>query len=498
MSGLFGEAVAVPQRGGPMVDLRVYGDEFLARYETPDGYSVTEDEGTGLFSYAVVEGGRFRSTGIPASESPPRGLPRHLQEAPDQQLARFEQRYREIRPEGGNAKNLFTYGSNNGLLPGRQLHRGEITGLTILIDFDDVQTAITAGEVASLLNDDNYTANGNACSVREYFRRMSGDVLDFTNEVHGPFKLANRKSYYEDAGKNLVGDALEAAKAGGVDFSRYASQPDNIIDSIIILYAGEKHFKGALWPSSSSIARTYDGVTTNLYLKTGLGIDATGLRIGTLVHEAGHLLCRFPDLYDYGDRDGNADPSRGLGRYCSMAGGEKLDDERTPAPFCAYLRHLAGWCSNVVDLGPGGRFEASHGEYTTVHRYGTDKASEYFLVENRCRAGLDAHLPSSGLAIYQCDTEGSNEFEDGTPYKHYQVLLLQADGRGDLQANRNGGDYGDLFRDVAGVALSNTTKPNSKTWGGRDSGLRVNDIGPAGTTTGFTVATPAEVRAESS
>lgn len=493
MSALFGEVVAVPQRGGPAIDLRVYGDEFHARYESLNGYTVVEDDITGLFSYADVRDGRFCSTGIPAAAPPPPGLLAHAHEAPERQRDVFEAKRRELRPALGQAQNFFTYGAEDGLLPGRRLHRGEVLGLTILVDFDDVQTSIASAEVASLLNDDDYATNGNACSVREYLRRMSGGALQFRNEVQGPFRLAHKKSYYE-GNRDLVSDALEAAHRGGVDFSRYASRPDKIVDSIIILYAGAKLFKGALWPASGDTAKTYDGVTTNYWLKTALGPDAAGLRIGTLVHETGHLLCRFPDLYDYGERDGNLDPSYGLGRYCAMAGGEKLDDERTPAPICAYLRHLAGWCTNVVELNEGGTFQARHGDYTTVQRYRTTKANEYFLVENRFATGLDQHLPSSGLAIYQCDTQGSNEWEDGTPAKHYQVLLLQADGKGDLQNDRNGGDAGDLFGAVAGPALTDRTTPNSKMWNGRDSGMRVSAISAPGLEITFTISPPAAAR----
>ena len=42
---------------------------------------------------------------------------------------------------------------------------------------------------------------------------------------------------------------------------------------------------------------------TDLYLLTSLGRSAGDLSIGTFCHENGHLLCRFPDMYDYGERD---------------------------------------------------------------------------------------------------------------------------------------------------------------------------------------------------
>jgi M6 family metalloprotease-like protein len=46
---------------------------------------------------------------------------------------------------------------------------------------------------------------------------------------------------------------------------------------------------------------------------TGLGRQKVDLSIGTFCHESGHLLCRFPDMYDYGQRDGDFEKSQGTG-----------------------------------------------------------------------------------------------------------------------------------------------------------------------------------------
>ena len=52
---------------------------------------------------------------------------------------------------------------------------------------------------------------------------------------------------------------------------------------------------------------------TDLYLLTSLGRTPADLTIGTFCHENGHLLCRFPDMYDYGERDGDSLKSAGIG-----------------------------------------------------------------------------------------------------------------------------------------------------------------------------------------
>jgi hypothetical protein len=140
---------------------------------------------------------------------------------------------------------------------------------------------------------------------------------------------------------------------------------------------------------------------------SGLGKTAADLAIGTMCHENGHLLCRFPDMYDYGERDGDFEKSAGIAHYCLMGAGNHLNNGRTPAPVCGYLRELAGWCTRVVELNQGGRFEAAHGDYATVMKYKTSKPNEHFIVENRAQLEHDGHLPSSGLAVYHCLCSGA-------------------------------------------------------------------------------------------
>jgi subtilisin-like proprotein convertase family protein len=204
------------------------------------------------------------------------------------------------------------------------------------------------------------------------------------------------------------------------------------------------------------------------------------LSIGTFAHETGHLLCRFPDLYDYGKEDGDFEKSAGVGVYCLMGSGNHLGQGRAPAAISGYLRDLVGWPDETVPLDPG-EHELRQGDYTRVHRFSPlGRVNEYFIVENRSRVGTDASLPSSGLAVFHCDTLGSNEWEDGTRERHYQLALLQADGHLDLENNRNTGDAGDLFVAASGAVLSHDTVPASRLWDGTGSGLVISDVGAPG------------------
>jgi subtilisin-like proprotein convertase family protein len=108
-------------------------------------------------------------------------------------------------------------------------------------------------------------------------------------------------------------------------------------------------------------------------------------------------------------------------------------------------------------------------------------------VENRSGIDLDASIPAGGLAVYHCDTLGSNEWQGGSATKHYQCGLLQADGSLDLETNRSMGDEKDLFGRMMGIALSHNTRPTSVLWDGSDSGLMISNIGEPGRVITFVI-----------
>lgn len=81
MTAIYGERLTFGQRNGPDVELVVFGDEFYARYESLEGYSVIYDDGRGLFCYAALVDGAFVSSGQPVSGPPPPGAVLHGKES---------------------------------------------------------------------------------------------------------------------------------------------------------------------------------------------------------------------------------------------------------------------------------------------------------------------------------------------------------------------------------------------------------------------------------
>jgi M6 family metalloprotease-like protein len=433
----------------------------------------------GGITYACLKDGRFASTGVSITEPPPQGLPRHLQEDPTRRHELFVKNFGNIRKVDLTAPPPFTFGPANGLLKGRKRSVGNVRGLTVIVEFSDQSTSITRAQVDDLLNKEGYSQGGHLGSVRDYYKTMSNDKLDYRNDVIGPIRLPNTRSYYSE--KLLFDDAINAAiQQEGLDLRDYATRQQGesspVVDAINFLYAGGSVYKKSLWPHNGMCVRNFNGVKTGLYMLTGLGERTSSMSIGTICHETGHLLCRFPDLYDYGTRDEDSERSGGIGTYCLMGSGNHLGSGRVPASICGYLRKLAGWVDNVVEMESGRQYDLRHGDYGTVYLHRTSTKDEYFIVENRSRHGYDKYLSSNGLSVLHCDIYGSNEWQGGTADRHYQCALLQADGKGDLEQDRNRGDANDMFKPRNGVFFSADTRPHSREWSGADSGLILRDL----------------------
>ena len=116
-----------------------------------------------------------------------------------------------------------------------------------------------------------------------------------------------------------------------------------------------------------------------------------------------------------------------------------------------------------------------------VYRLWKDGAAgqEYFLVENRQRSRYDQGLPGAGLLIWHIDDAISNNTDES----HYRVALEQADGDRDLENNANRGDDGDPWPGSGNKrAFTNTSTPNSQSYGGINTCVAVTSISDSGPT----------------
>jgi len=159
-------------------------------------------------------------------------------------------------------------------------------------------------------------------------------------------------------------------------------------------------------------------------------------------------------------------------------------DLRSSRQVGAYLRHAAGWTSNLTTLAPGQlSLQAGSNDFAIRRK----SANEYFLVENRAPAGRDAMLGGGGLAIWHVDELADNENQQGTPALHYECALVQADGLRELERGIGLGDPNDLFRGGHNAQFTPASNPNSNWWSGSPSALKITGISAAGPAMSFLV-----------
>lgn len=481
---VFGEKFKLRQPDGSLVEVRIWGDEFHQVVESLDGYTLVRDPATGVICYARVseDSRQLISTGRKIGTADPAilGLTRHQRVSPQATRAAVSAAKAAYFPESAGPVPQAP-GAGEVLPAATTL--GNVQGICLIVDFSDDPGTILSSEVDNYCNQVGYTGFGNNGSVRDYFYGVSIGRLTYTNYVPAQYyRAVHPKTYYDDKNvsygtraRELVIEALNWLDASGFDFSQYDSDHNGRVDGINCFYAGTTSAGWAegLWPHAGSITWSADGVSTSRYQITDM---RTSLRLSTFCHENGHMICGWPDLYDY-DYD-----SRGVGNFCLMCySGSSVN----PVHPCAYLKHIAGWTETTVLTGPQTNLPLTAGT-NSIYKYNHPTLStEYYLIENRQKTGRDASLPDSGLALWHIDVNGSNNNQQMTPSSHYKVTLVQADGRWDLEHNVNYGDSTDLWGAPTYVQCGPTTTPNTNWWSGAASELSIFQISAPATTMTF-------------
>lgn len=528
----FAETLSFRQPDGTGIELWGEGNEFYAVFETLDGYAVVFDPDSRAYHYARLspDGTELWSTGVWVGQGNPQalGLTKHLRISPDavrrQVARRFAEWDREMEVSvRWNALKASVRAFEGARAAGVELGPpsfqtvGLKVGLTLLVDFDDSPATIPRDDVEAYCNGDNYGAYGNNGSVKEYFYDVSNGKLVYSNVVTLYVRIPNTlhpKSYYTDTtqdcgrqGNYLIRDALNILKA----LPNYATEILPLFDALTVdgnnrvvacnvFYAGGNGgvWSKGLWPHSWSLytvgeqSLSAGGKKIYRYQITNIG---STLSLGTFCHENGHMLCGFPDIYDY-----DYDSAGGAGRFCLMNSGASGGN---PAQVCAYLKRAAGWATTtefgsnsvltaVLTAPPGTNF--NH-----FYRYAKPGVpTEYFLLENRQRTGRDAGIPASGIAVWHIDERGDKDNQSlitNTVHANYEVTLVQADNEWHFQRDLNSGDSRDLYYlgNAAPAYLNrftDATAPAAHWWDGTPSGLKLRTFSASGPTMTVSVDGP--------
>lgn len=493
-----GEQFTFTNPDGTQFEVRGSGNQFEAVFETLDGYTVVQDTDTGYYTYATLAADLtdLVPTTTRVGEADPGGLDmaRHLRaprattrsraaalhaaleeqgSRPRWQVRREQRRAQARRDAGLAAEPDVDLGP-----PEPAGTVGDYRGLCVLVQFPDVPATITQGEIENFCNQSGYTGFGNNGSVYDYFLSVSDGKLRYSNAVTTYYTAAHPRSYYTDPAipygqraQELIGEALADLTANGFDFSGLSADGAGFVYALNVFYAGDRvnNWAQGLWPHSSALATPYQATPTKKlsdYQITNVGSQLT---LRTFCHENGHMICDYPDLYDYGG-EGN-----GVGNYCLMCYGAS---DTNPCQVSAYLKDVSGWTSRLTVLGPGMTATVAAGSNDfLMHRR---DVNEYFIVENRQQSGRDSALPDAGLVIWHVDRLGSNNNEQMTPTMHYELSLEQSDDRFDLERRANPGDADDLFGAPTAERFGAATGPDSKWWDGAASGLEIVSVSAPG------------------
>ena len=532
-SAPFDRMITFTQPDGGVISVHGWGDEFHATFETVEGYTVLFDHAQQAYVYATVsaDGTLLEpSTWIVGRDDPQlQGLRKHLRGDPktikEAALKRFRKwdtvtrnsaRWREQKRAANlrlSAATSTTASAPIALSPPAFTATGTKVGLCLLIDFDDDTNTIPHAEIINFCNGDNYTGYGNNGSVKKYYQDNSNNLLTYTNIVTAYIRIPNTlhpKSYYNDTtqdcgnqGNLLIRDALTILKALpnyateiAPAFSNLTRDASGYVTACNVFYAGGNGnvWSYGLWPHSWSLytvgAQTLvSGVKVYDYQITNIGAS---LELGTFCHENGHMLCGYPDIYDY-----DYDSVGGAGGFCLMnSGGHGVN----PVQICAYLKRASGWAT-TIELTSNSQLTAtvaSSGAYfNRFYRYAKPGVStEYFLVENRNRSGRDANIQASGIAIWHIDELGDKDNQSmayNATHANYEVTLVQADNLWHFQNDSNSGDANDLFyaeNSAAGYInqFNDQTAPSARWWDGSLSQLNWRSFSSAGTTMTFAVS----------
>jgi M6 family metalloprotease-like protein len=477
------------QPDGTVIQLRLWGDEFMHGWETLDGYTVNRNSDSGYWEYAIQDSsGQLVPSGAIVGRAKPPTTPGLRPSLAAVNLARA---VRGVQPLGIPV-----------LAASPPWAGADTDVLFIMAEFTDMGCSFTDAQMQTNLFGGGASGPGD---LDDYFDEISYGNLQLDGRVEGGtagcYALANNHTHYDQgpgSAESLVQEAIALADPD-VDFSVYDNDGDGFVDALGIIYAGggphdgcETDDDGAggagdeLWPHSwhLSSAVTVDGVKVYNYIiqseityGIGDGICDEMQTIGLFAHEFGHAL-GLPDLYD---TDGS---SSGVGSWSSMASQFRstVNNADTPPHYDPWSKWFQGWITPIdytgLDInGALPQVETNPAVIQLLANPGgpeKDGSGEYFLVENRQLVNFDSQLPGCGTLIWHIEeSQSTNKNEGHTAGSHRLVDLEEADGQDDLDRNpatdpaANRGDGGDPFPGTSNNMLFNdSTTPHALLYDG--------------------------------
>jgi M6 family metalloprotease-like protein len=476
------------QPDGSEVPVRLYGDEFHMRGESLDGFTVVRDRESGWICYALLsaDGEELVSSSVPYLGG---ALPTAAGHTERDRLLREigREKHREISRRAmlrgaRQRREMLLAGASElrGPAPAPRDVTGPVDGLVIVVDFDDAPATLGVEAFEAAFDDYSYTDYGNLCSVSRFYDEASDGLVQLGHEVFGIWRAPLNFSQYDamDYGVGaplILADALAWIDSLDFDFSTlttYTNEFDEeVIASINLVYTGvPAAWAEGMWYHQGWYPDFYaDGVKTERY---GCGSANEPIETFTPIHENGHMVFFWPDVYLYWDYDQCT-----IRSFCIMGGWQ---DALNPSPPNPYFRYTAGW-ADVVDITGETGVYTSVANDLTMYKWGNPfDPAEYFLIEARRDTGYSAGIPDEGLTIWRVDENGDNQNWPQTAWSHFQVDLVHANGWPTvMEGSCYHAGYVDEFDD--------STSPSAEWWTDGPSGLELHSVSAIGDTMTFAV-----------
>lgn len=495
----------IKQPDGKGFKAKLKGDEFYHWHEDENGYTVIKDTVTKFWTYAKKhKSGHLEKSEFKAGNDIPVGIAKNLK---DENMLLKAADYRQKISSQHNTSSLLQKSSvsSNKAPSSVSSNITNIKNLVILVEFSDKKYSLSPEDINKLYNDINYTTDGAAGSVKDYYNEISYGKFDIEFIV-STFVVTLDKSYTY-YGKNnsfgsdsnpreMITDTVAKLNEMGFDFAQADGNNDGKVDAFTVVHAGCGEETGSnsdnIWSHQDYVnAKTWDNkkvfaYTTVPELRGTESSSAKITRIGVIVHELMHIF-DVPDLYD------TTYQSSGLGNFCLMSYGLwNGNDGKMPAHPCAWVKYKLGFIQ-PGDLSKGkNTIETSANSDTAFYKISPDNFNpkEYFMIENRQPYGFDKGLPGGnssanrGLLIYHIDERQSDKKIYNNDRTHYFVALEEADAKTsdwtlfDLAQNNNKGTPQDYFRNTTITTFNddNRNSPNSLSYNLQKSEINIFDI----------------------
>lgn len=411
--------------------------------------------------------------------------------------------HRAMNTTGSNGLGIYSH-SANGTVPSI----GEPTIPVILVAYPDMDFMEDNNEekMWRWLNEKGYHDEPHAVgSVTDYFRENSYGMFVPHFEIVDKVTVSQPFAYYgartanaNDAhARDLVKEAIDLAMSHGVNFSRFATDDNIPIVSIIHAGPGEHEDLGYYFDDPDCDNFIWAHYSTIYYNKSNLGFTSyiisnetmrdfdenKGIPVyeyktgaGTFCHEFCHAL----GLTDNYDVDGNSNGSGETPGLWDIMDYQFMLNGFRPAELSAYQRCCLGWLeipelptdqNSHITLLPLDESNATGATPDAARAFRITNPyneREYFILENHQPATwyVDSYynqrMMGTGMLIWHIDYDASAWSSNRVNNKadHQRIAVVCADGTWQSISYFSNDVYGDLFPGYQNVKHFDNTIAN--------------------------------------